>query len=133
MGKEQRYTLSFNIRDGDNQYYGDTWADFDQEPTEHEQVEFVIRQYCGGDSDAETEEIVQAAIKEYEQHGYFEETPGYRHFTDIGIAESAADRINAELLECCKLALRFSDRKNPKVRDAYNRIKEAIAEAESDV
>lgn len=60
---DKRDTLSFTIRDGDHEYYGDTWEFFDHEPTEQEQIEFVIRQYSGGDTDAETEEIVRDAIE----------------------------------------------------------------------
>jgi hypothetical protein len=130
MGKEKRYHLAFTIQDGEHQYYGDTWAHFDHEPTEREQIEAVAYEQMSWHSDKEMKELIATAIKNYEDDGYFEEHPGYRLFSEIRIEESESEKLNTDLLQCCKLALEFWDHKNPAGGDAFDRIKSAIAAAE---
>jgi hypothetical protein len=48
-----RYRISFQIRDGDHEYYKDTVMDCDHEPTEEEQVKHVFEQYAIFDSEKE--------------------------------------------------------------------------------
>jgi hypothetical protein len=132
MGKEKRYHLAFTIQDGEHQYYGDTWAHFDHEPTEREQIEAVAYEQMSWHSDKEMNELIASAIKNYENDGYFEEHPGYRLFSEIRIERSESEILNAELFACCKLALEFWDRKDRTGDAAFDRIKNAVADAETD-
>jgi hypothetical protein len=132
MGKAKRYIVAFTIQDGEHQYYGDTWAHFDHEPTEREQIEAVAYEQMSWRSEKEMKEVIASAIKHYEDEGYFEENRGYRLFSEIRVEQSESEDLNTDLLECCKLALEFWDHKNPGGDAAFDRIKNAVAQAESD-
>jgi hypothetical protein len=135
--KKKRYFISFTVRDGDNKYGDDTILDCDHELTDEECVEHVIRTYCWGDTDKETEELVREAKALYAEDGYFEESPGYRHFTDIGIEKDDDDvRLHnaaPKLLECAKMLYLVAAEGEIKDRERLELFKlaeAAIAQAE---
>ena len=105
----KRYRISFQIRDGDNEYYKDTIMDCDHEPSEEEQTRHVFEQYAIYDSENE----LAAAWPEVwqqcqENNGHLEDLGGdYRIITDIGIEPEPGEMlqlkaVNAELLAALK-------------------------------
>jgi hypothetical protein len=101
-----RYRISFQIRDGDNQYYKDTIMDCDREPTEEEQVKYVYSQY-GIYDEGEADENEADAWKQWQADGYLELGRDYRIIEDIGIEPEPGEMIqlkavNAELLAALK-------------------------------
>lgn len=104
----KRYRISFQIRDGDNEYYNDTVMDCDHEPTEEEQVKHVFEQYATFDSEKELAARWPEAWQTYKDGGYLEDLGrDYRHISDIGIEPEPSEiiqlkAVNAELLAACK-------------------------------
>ena len=96
----KRYRISFQIRDGDNEYYKDTIMDSDHEPTEEEQVGEVFLQYGVTDYVAYSENVAKklkaAAWKQWQEDGYLELGRDYRIIQDIGI-EPETERLDREL------------------------------------
>jgi hypothetical protein len=107
----KRYRISFQIRDGDNEYCKDTIMDSDHEPTEEEQVGEVFLQYGVTDYVAYSEKVAKklkaAAWKQSQDDGFLELGGDYRIIEDIGIEPEPGEMIqlkavNAELLAALK-------------------------------
>jgi len=102
----QQYRISFQIRDGDHEYFNDTIMDSDHEPTEEEQVKYVYSQYGIYDEGAADENEADA-WKQWQADGYLELGRDYRLITDIGIEPESGEKlqlkaVNAELLAALK-------------------------------
>jgi len=101
----KRYTISFQIRDGENEYYKDTTMDSDHKPMEEEQVKYVWERYSLYE---ESDRVVGAdkAWKQYQDDGCLELDGDYRLIEDIGI-EPDTRVADPELLEALKKANDF--------------------------
>jgi hypothetical protein len=107
----KRYRISFQIRDGDNEYRNDTIMDCDHEPTKEEQVGEVFLQYGVTDYVADSEKVAKklkaAAWKQWQADGYLQLGRDYRIIQDVGIEPEPGEElqlkaINAELLAALK-------------------------------
>ena len=139
----QQYRISFQIRDGDNEYYKDIIMDCDHEPTEAEQVGEVFLQYGITDYVAYSEKVAKklkaAAWKQYQDDGFLELGRDYRIIADIGIEPEPDDikqikAVNAELLSALQAAFVYICENNQDSSgdrpETFEKIQSALAKAE---
>jgi hypothetical protein len=128
-----RYRLSFEIRDGDNEYYKDTIMDCDHEPTEEEQVKYVHSQYAVYDSEKELAAAWLEEWEEYQGTGCLYLGGDYRIIQDVGIEPEPSEMtqlkaVHSELLEAAKENIDFLPM-NARSKKLYDAIGKAEGRA----
>lgn len=99
------YTISFTIRDGDNEYEKECTDWFDHEPTEKEVIYSLVDLLRYEDGDLAKQQA--EAWKQYQQNRHLEIPGDYRIVDDIGWEKDNTRLIAAapELLEACRIAV----------------------------